>query len=141
MVGVLVQYLLDIRGIVFAAECQNEPSLLKIQQPALEREIGIAGIFVTKGDAVEAILADYAAPEGVICIERYHLDFWKLQGGAQPDHAPRKLAGRGRGKRESRRVPEPGVEECLTSDLRYNLVEVKEQRRRDSAQTTTDIDL
>src|SRR5437667_2179324 len=136
----IVQYLLDIGGVILAAEREDESALLKIQQPTLERHVRIARILMAKGDAVEAILANDAATEGIVGIERDHLDLRELHSGAQSDHTPRKLVGRSRSKGEPCRVPEPRVEERIASHLCQDLIKVEEQRRFDAVtQTSPDL--
>jgi len=80
LVRMFIQHLINIGGVVLAAQRQDEPALLKIEQSALEGHVGVARILVAKRDAVEAVLTDDAAPQRVVGVERYNFRLRELQG-------------------------------------------------------------
>src|SRR5262250_2661375 len=97
----LLKYLVQITWIVLAAEGEKETALLVREQPALEIYIGIAGIFRSQGDTVQAILADNATPEGVVSVKHDHLRLGLFERSPYADDVSSDLAGAHWSKRKA----------------------------------------
>ena len=65
--------LLDIGGIVLAGDRKQDATPMKIQQKSLKLHERAARIIGSKVNSLDAILADNAAPQGVVEIERQAL--------------------------------------------------------------------
>ena len=130
LVRMLTQHLIDIGGVVLAAHRQDQAALLEIQDAALEFEVGVAGIVRADGDAVDAVFADDAAPQGVVRVQHQHLGLGRGQQLADHRDAPRKLHRCDRRKREPGREPVAAVKEILAADCRHDLVQIQQQRCR-----------
>ena len=70
----------DILLIVFRTDGKDDAALAQLHKCLLEVKEGLPRIVTTNLDAVDAILAEHAAPEGVVKVE--HKAFLALQGYA-----------------------------------------------------------
>src|SRR5688572_20318549 len=102
----ILQDSIDILGVVLAAQRQNEPSLLVVEQTALEFHVHVARIVGAQRNTVDSVLADDAAPERVVGVECYDLGFGKLAHDSDYDDSTSHLGGSGGRERKSGRVPQ-----------------------------------
>src|SRR5450755_1639226 len=127
--GMLFEYLVDVAWIVLAAECDDQSTLLIVENSPLKVHVGVAGILRSQRDAVDTVFSYDATPQGIVCVEDNNLRLGKFDHGADADHPARNLPRRVDGKGEPSGIPIAQVEEVFAAGKLQHFVEVEEQRR------------
>ncbi len=127
LMRVVAQQLVDVAGIVLAAQREDQTALLEIEDPALEIDVGRAGVLGAEPDAFLPILSEDSTPQRVVGVQREHLCAWRLEQDADVDHPACDFARGFGSERKLCGIPEAAIEESVAPDLLKHVVEVEEQ--------------